>query len=75
MFYYKFHSELFPDPCVWKVMKIGLNCIRAPARHLVALLLFKIFASDKWSDSMGDLIGEQGMRSKPHCVLPGFIVE
>ena len=40
IFYCKFHIEMFP--VFWRFIKIQLNCIRAPARHLAALLLFEI---------------------------------
>ena len=43
IFYCKFHIEMFP--VCRRFIKIQLNCIRAPARPLAALLLFKILLS------------------------------
>ena len=75
--YCKFHIEMFP--VCRRFIKIQLNCIRALARHLAALLLVKILTCQrnykpkkyKWVG----IAGEQRKGSKPHCSLPGFLIE
>ena len=77
IFYCKFHIEMFP--VCRRFIKIQVNCIRAPARHLTALSLVKIFTCQRnyrpkkyvWVG----IAGEQRERSKPHCSLPEVFIE
>ena len=74
--YYKFHIEMFPE--FWRFIKIQLNCIRALARHLAALLLVKIFlvkqTGNTWTVEGNTLVNTKWDLSLI-ALLPGFFIE